>query len=44
MTKVAKQRYDEWLKEEKIKPEVVVIPNMIKENKTEKILLLTTIK
>lgn len=36
MTKGAKQRYDEWLKEEKIKPEVVVIPNMIKENKTEK--------
>ena len=36
MTKGAKQRYDEWLKKEKIKPEVVVIPNMIKENKTEK--------
>lgn len=36
MTKGAKQRYDEWLKEEKIKPEVVIIPNMIKENKTEK--------
>lgn len=36
MTKGAKQKYDEWLKEEKVKPEVVVIPNMIKENKTEK--------
>lgn len=37
MTKGAKQRYDEWLKKEKIKPEVVVIPNMIKENKSGKI-------
>lgn len=33
MTKGAKEKYDEWLKNEKIKPEVVVIPNMIKENK-----------
>lgn len=41
MTKGAKQRYDEWLKEEKIKPEVVVIPNMIKENKTGKTSTLT---
>ncbi len=41
MTKGAKQRYDEWLKEEKVKPEVVVIPNMIKENKTGKTSTLT---
>ncbi len=41
MTKGAKQRYDEWLKKEKIKPEVVVIPNMIKENKTGKTSTLT---
>lgn len=33
MTKKAKQQYDLWLKEVKDKPEVVVIPNMIKENK-----------
>lgn len=41
MTKGAKQRYDEWLKKEKIKPEVVVIPNMIKGNKTGKTSTLT---
>lgn len=41
MTKGAKQKYDEWLKEEKVKPEVVVIPNMIKENKTGKTSTLT---
>lgn len=33
MTKKAKQQYDLWLKDVKDKPEVVVIPNMIKENK-----------
>lgn len=37
MTKGAKQKYDEWLKNEKIKPEVIVIPNIIKENKSGKI-------
>lgn len=37
MTKGAKEKYDEWLKNEKIKPEVVVIPNMIKENKNGKL-------
>lgn len=37
MTKKAKEKYDEWLKNEKIKPEVVVIPNIINENK-EKVL------
>lgn len=33
MTKKAKAQYDLWLKDVKNKPEVVVIPNMIKENK-----------
>ncbi len=37
MTKGAKEKYDEWLKNEKIKPEVIVIPNIIKENKSGKI-------
>lgn len=37
MTKGAKEKYDEWLKNEKIKPKVVVIPNMIKENKNGKL-------
>lgn len=37
MTKCAKEKYDEWLKNEKIKPEVIVIPNIIKENKSGKI-------
>ena len=37
MTNGAKEKYDEWLKNEKIKPEVIVIPNIIKENKSGKI-------
>lgn len=37
MTKGAKEKYDEWLNNEKIKPEVIVIPNIIKENKSGKI-------
>ena len=37
MTNGAKEKYDEWLENEKIKPEVVVIPNMIKENKNAKL-------
>lgn len=37
MTKGAKEKYDEWLKNEKIKPEVIVIPNIIKENESGKI-------
>ena len=37
MTKGAKEKYDEWLKHEKIQPEVIVIPNIIKENKSGKI-------
>lgn len=37
MTNGAKTKYDEWLKHKKIKPEVVVIPNMIKENKEGKL-------
>ena len=37
MTKGAKEKYDEWLKNEKIQPEVIVIPNIIKENKSGKI-------
>lgn len=32
MTKKAKERYDLWLNDIKNKPEVVVIPNMLKEN------------
>lgn len=32
MTKKAKEQYDLWLKDIKNKPEVIVIPNMIKEN------------
>ena len=37
MTKKAKEQYDLWLKDIKNKPEVVVIPNMIKENINGKI-------
>lgn len=37
MTNKAKENYDLWLKDIKLKPEVVVIPNMIKQNVNEKI-------
>lgn len=37
MTNGAKLKYEEWLKSQIYKPKIVVIPNMIKENKTEKL-------
>ena len=33
MTKKAKEKYELWLKDCRVRPQVIVIPNMVKENK-----------
>lgn len=37
MTNKAKEKYDEWLEDIKNKPQVVVIPNMVKENTSKEV-------